>query len=1283
MGLLGRRAPTTTGDLATYIPTPPTMRVLRADGARIDLSSRIATQQVANTRQPWVATAWAYRDLIGELRYAVRLLAQSVARVRYYPAELRAWPDDPIPLDSEDCTLDKQLIADALHNFGLIPLDTSPDGFTARMVENLAIAGEAWIHVDADATMRIRSTSEVTVGGDGRVTFATTPGGRDLQPIDPNNEALLRCWVPHPEWSDLADSPMRALLDVAEDVVLTGREMRAASRSRIAANGILLIPASMSLIQERDAAEDSDGDGIEHDTFMEDLAAALLAPLQDDGQAGQVVPVVLRGDTEDLDKVRHLTLQRADSDKLIDRQASALLRLLKGLDVQPEQVEGVGGMNHWGAFVVDSRSIHEQIEPKSETVAACLMQAWLKPALESLNYPAEQVKRITIVADTSELAENPNRGQDARDAWDRFAISDDTLRRELGFDDSDEPEPEEFVRRLAAMGKLPVEDTARVLGIRREAPQTVNGQVAGQPAQLPSGGGDSIAEQPAPAAPADMPTAAPATPPAAPITAAADPDPFGMHVDEDACRALAAIDASLAERVGVAADAALNRVLERAGAKVRSAVQKDRALVAQLANLDTAAIPAALGRDKVEAFVPVADLVADEYTRLRGQVVGWLRDAAVQTGLAACDVIGVNPNGAVGQRLSATITSRLTSNIDPAWQVLRDELHEAAEWALFDDGTEDGDEVGERTGSPLSAQDIADVLAVAGGDRPTLIASADDTFARRDDKGKRRRHRRPDKKRRTRDTPGTGVATGPIVQDTLAAEGAVLIGWEWDYREFVPRKMFEPHHRLDGTRVSTWSDPKLDTDPRNAWIGASFHPGDHNGCFIAGTEVSGPPATASFVRPYQGEGVEIRTDSGKVLTGTPNHPILTPRGWVPMGELCEGDEVVVAADGERALEVDDQAYQVPALIEDVCATLPMAGGVVTRPVPTAAEDFHGDGAGSDGQVTVVRADRSLLLDNETATTQLGSDDVLLLGGHGHGSLTSDGVAQALVPGEGLAAHRVVSVPRDGLPLLGGGAEVAMELGFAPVSGGDTGLRDDAADHSAVAAMLAGEREFAGAVAVVGDDHGLVSRGEAPPGVRVAVPLEQVGNRHVLDAEVGSDGVHRVATSATFLDGKRSGVVGGPVDGADCDASVDQEPLDDSVGYPLPTSEGMDRFAGGVTTEKVVGIRRLPLDCHVYNLTTVTGWYVANGVIVHNCQCGSIPVYARLDDPEGIVARRLAAAKGDPRRVAVDQLAAADDAAGRTGTSAQQTAEIRRRLTDAIDAMRAAHIENPRPRRGRK
>lgn len=45
-------------------------------------------------------------------------------------------------------------------------------------------------------------------------------------------------------------------------------------------------------------------------------------------------------------------------------------------------------------------------------------------------------------------------------------------------------------------------------------------------------------------------------------------------------------------------------------------------------------------------------------------------------------------------------------------------------------------------------------------------------------------------------------------------------------------------------------------------------------------------------RPYYGDTVEVVTASGKKLAATPNHPVLTTRGWVEAGTLGEGDHVI-------------------------------------------------------------------------------------------------------------------------------------------------------------------------------------------------------------------------------------------------------------------------------------------------------------------------------------------------------------------------------------------------------
>jgi len=63
-------------------------------------------------------------------------------------------------------------------------------------------------------------------------------------------------------------------------------------------------------------------------------------------------------------------------------------------------------------------------------------------------------------------------------------------------------------------------------------------------------------------------------------------------------------------------------------------------------------------------------------------------------------------------------------------------------------------------------------------------------------------------------------------------------------------------------------------------------------CVVGDTLVSGPPPCTAYRREYSGELVILTTASGKKLTVTPNHPILTTEGWVAAGLLDEGSYVI-------------------------------------------------------------------------------------------------------------------------------------------------------------------------------------------------------------------------------------------------------------------------------------------------------------------------------------------------------------------------------------------------------
>lgn len=143
-----------------------------------------------------------------------------------------------------------------------------------------------------------------------------------------------------------------------------------------------------------------------------------------------------------------------------------------------------------------------------------------------------------------------------------------------------------------------------------------------------------------------------------------------------------------------------------------------------------------------------------------------------------------------------------------------------------------------------------------------------------------------------------------------------------------------------------------------AIAGGLFHPN----CFPGETLVTAPTGVqAADSRWYEGDLVVIKTASGNELSVTPNHPILTPQGWVEAGKLVVGGDVIrYCGDVKRVDGVGPDDDLIPAPIGDVFNALAEASTMPTVRVPASAEQFHGDGEGSD--VEVVLSDR-LLQDN--------------------------------------------------------------------------------------------------------------------------------------------------------------------------------------------------------------------------------------------------------------------------------------------------------------------------------
>ena len=110
---------------------------------------------------------------------------------------------------------------------------------------------------------------------------------------------------------------------------------------------------------------------------------------------------------------------------------------------------------------------------------------------------------------------------------------------------------------------------------------------------------------------------------------------------------------------------------------------------------------------------------------------------------------------------------------------------------------------------------------------------------------------------------------------------------------------------------------------------------------------------------YSGKAIEFRTMSNKKLALTPNHPILTSHGLVPVSSLKKGDHLIADSGIVNLHPPIPNAYdnQGPSFVEDVFDTILKKGSLLNRRL--TGDDFYGDASSVIGQVDIVGAYREL------------------------------------------------------------------------------------------------------------------------------------------------------------------------------------------------------------------------------------------------------------------------------------------------------------------------------------
>lgn len=1075
----------------------PPVRAVVGAARRINLGRRSEVEKMRLRQgQPWQHRAWGHYDAIGEVKYAYNYFANILSRVRFYAAYS---PDDkdgpPVPIGSVG-NLDRDLVTAA--RYEVAKFDSAhggQPGLTRAAGLNLAIAGEAYL-VEFGDQMSIYSTNEVQVQGGATATSSGVqikPRRYSLQNewIDlPVDTFIARIWRPHPAWSDEADSAMLGVSDSCEELIMLSRLIRALAMSNIP-NGILYVAEELTFERAADVnkvpePDDPDNpDQGEDDAFEEELTLHLTDPINDDLSPDAVNPLLVRGPYDMADKaINKIDLDRKFDQKIVELREKALERVLNGLDIPKDLVSGLANVRFSNAQTITEDMYKSHIEPMAVLLCEAFTVTRLRPALLARGIPADKVARATVWYDASEVVTSANRSTDADAGHDRILISDAAWRRDHGYSEQDKPDDDEYARRVAA--KSPVDPALAVQMLGALVPvvgemlrhfqsppgggdafggpsggPVIDAQAGGPPNGLPPGTGPA---QPAAPAPADS-SGAPPPPEGAPapaLTAAGRPVPVG-NVD---LKRLLDIERRLRASLQTMLSDMTERALEKAGSRLTSKVRGRADLAAKIRDVPKAQVAAVLGKEAVVAAGYTDHQIINDSVEQAGEKY---KQQVKQAHLQAARVLGESVFN--------------DNDVDASWAVLKPMLIAFMLRALFRK-----QEAGYSLKVPMD--DVRAALARAGG------ASASSPA------------------KNGRPQPGAVFSDSAIgaLADRHSAEPT---GYRWIYG--ISDNHFKPHLDLDGKEFADWSDPVL-RNPNPAFPKVEhLYPGDHSGCFVAGTVASGPPVVASSIRWYEGPGVVLRTTGGKQFAATINHPILTRRGWVGAGDLVPGDQVVRSS-GLDGVLVDSTPNdrQMPARIENIAAAFHVPGQMLTAPVSVSAEHFHGDGRYSE--IAVIRANRDLWLRRQSALDQKIVDDTLILAVESAASL---------------------------LPF---------------------GVRD-----------LPFEQEFTTAHCVA----------------RAARALPAALDSHLLVGQSGLSGLsaRRHSGSTQIL-----------VDGVAVDAEL--------------SSEGFDRYAGRVQFDQVVSVCRTDLACHVYNLQTTEGWYLADGIVAHNCECDWMPTLVPIGGHEG-------------------------------------------------------------------
>lgn len=407
------------------VPFPASPYALTAATATVSLEEGSSWKTWKFGNRDWQTEAWRLYDLIGELHKLSGRIGDSVSQARLYVTEVDETGEETGEVTDQ-----------AIRRLAAVPLGTGSqrDDCLRLAGIDLAVGGECWIVGEGAAR-----SPEQAIGSWFVVTGAAfskrgekvlvkrpkTRKGGQLE-IQDGVDILIRCWRPHPNDADQADSFTRsAIVPLREIELLTKREF-AELDSRLTGAGIMFLPEGTDFPREP-----GDPDGLAG--FMAYVQRAAAASMRDQSSAQAMVPIMATvPDHVDLSSLKDglINFWSPLSGEIGDMKEKAINRLASFAEIPSEVLTGIADANHWTAWLISDEGIR-WIRGYLGLIADALTRGFLHLALTEMGI--QNPEQYAFAFDTSSLAAKPNRLDEAERLHDRGLISDEELVKAAAF----------------------------------------------------------------------------------------------------------------------------------------------------------------------------------------------------------------------------------------------------------------------------------------------------------------------------------------------------------------------------------------------------------------------------------------------------------------------------------------------------------------------------------------------------------------------------------------------------------------------------------------------------------------------------------------------------------------------------------------------------------------------------------------------------------------------------------------------------------------------------------